>query len=185
MHRRPLLHTLEEYEALCNTTLAAFPDVALERFRAFIASTPRCFERENQEGHLTASALVLSPDRSKVLLTFHAKLKKWLQLGGHADGHTLLHEVALREAQEESGSHALSLVQIVPFDLDIHLIPERKDIPAHLHYDARYIVQCSDEKSIALSEESLDLQWIALEKVKEYTFEPSVLRQINKLRSLL
>ena len=35
--------------------------------------------------HLTAGALVLSADRSHVLLTLHAKAHRWFHLGGHCE----------------------------------------------------------------------------------------------------
>ena len=35
--------------------------------------------------HLTASAIVVDPDRGLVLLGLHAKAKLWLQMGGHID----------------------------------------------------------------------------------------------------
>lgn len=36
-------------------------------------------------GHLTASALVVAPERGQVLLTLHRKLRMWLQMGGHCE----------------------------------------------------------------------------------------------------
>jgi 8-oxo-dGTP pyrophosphatase MutT (NUDIX family) len=181
MHRQPLLQTLDEYERLSREKFSAFAgeNERLHQMRDFVLQTPACFKRENQAGHLTGSAFVLSPDQKKVLLTFHAKLKKWLQLGGHADGHPLLHEVALREAQEEGGVKELQLLSEIPFDLDIHPIPARKDVAEHLHFDVRYLMISSSEE-IAISEESLKLEWIALDKISDFTQEESVLRQVRK-----
>ena len=42
--------------------------------------------RNSYNGHFTGSAWIVSPDRSKILMTHHKKLGKWIQLGGHADG---------------------------------------------------------------------------------------------------
>ncbi|HEY8479801.1 MAG TPA: hypothetical protein VIL71_08225, partial [Spirillospora sp.] len=36
-------------------------------------------------GHITASTAVLDASRTRVLLTLHAKVKSWLQLGGHCE----------------------------------------------------------------------------------------------------
>lgn len=181
MHRTPILEALDSYQRALSC-----PEDTVEEFRAFIQRTPLCFHRENLEGHLTASAFVLSLDRQKVLLTLHAKLNKWLQLGGHADGHPYLHEVALREAQEESGAKEFSFIgPLVPFDLDIHWIEERKGVPGHLHYDARYLLVCHDEESIVCSEESLDLRWVPLKEIKAYTQEVSTIRQAFKAQKLI
>jgi 8-oxo-dGTP pyrophosphatase MutT (NUDIX family) len=191
MHRKSLLESLNDYAELHKRFYSDFSEEMLEPFRVFVQETPECFQREHVKGHVTASAFVLSRDCGSVLLTFHAKLKQWMQLGGHADGHFLVHEVALKEAQEESGAHKFSFMPIfpskehVPFDLDIHLIPATGSVPEHFHYDARFLMQCHDEDKIVLSEESLDLQWISLEKVSEYTKDPSVLRQVNKTKHYL
>jgi len=61
------------------------------------------FLRNSYNGHFTGSAWIVSPDRSRILMTHHKKLGKWIQLGGHADGENDLLKVALREAKEESG----------------------------------------------------------------------------------
>src|SRR5688500_2422734 len=75
----------------------------IQQFNSFIATHPANYQREHLPGHFTGSALVVNKTFDKVLLMHHAKLNKWLQLGGHADGDRRLYEVAFREAQEESG----------------------------------------------------------------------------------
>ena len=40
---------------------------------------------EFDPGHFTASAFVVSPDGTKVLLVEHARLGRWLQPGGHIE----------------------------------------------------------------------------------------------------
>ena len=61
------------------------------------------FSRENSLCHMTASAWISSPDRTKVLMAYHNIYDSWSWLGGHADGDTDLLRVALKEAEEESG----------------------------------------------------------------------------------
>ena len=110
------------------------------------------------EGHLTASALVIDESRGKALLTFHKKLERWLQLGGHCDGDANLPGAALRESWEESGIEGL-VIDPVPVDLDLHLIPARKNEPAHLHLDTRFFVYAPSGAKETLSEESHSLGW--------------------------
>lgn len=193
--RKFLLKTLEEYKKIklfCNQ------DHTIDQFSDFVKAEPRCFERHNPTGHVTGSALVTNSDFTKVLLTYHAKLQKWLQLGGHADGEYLIHDVAQREAKEESGISEFEFLnirhfpsasahyfdEILPFDVDIHFIPENKNEPAHHHYDVRYLFKTNSEQ-IQISEESLDLKWIGIDEIPLYTTDPSTLRQIGKLKSLL
>jgi 8-oxo-dGTP pyrophosphatase MutT (NUDIX family) len=110
------------------------------------------------EGHLTASALVIDESRGKALLTFHKKLNRWLQLGGHCDGDANLPGAALRESWEESGIDEL-VIDPQPVDVDIHLIPARKNEPAHLHLDTRFFVYAPRDARETQSAESLALRW--------------------------
>ena len=84
-----------------------------------------------------------------------------MQLGGHADGDQDLARVALREAEEESGLSGLRLEPGI-FDLDRHRIPEHKDVPAHWHYDVRYVVRAGDSEAFVVSEESHALAWCSI-----------------------
>ena len=65
------------------------------------------YTRENSFAHFTASAWVVSPDRSQVLMAYHNLYDSWAWLGGHADGERNLLSVALREVREESGLEAV------------------------------------------------------------------------------
>lgn len=117
------------------------------------------FLRAHQPGHFTGSAWVVSGDGTRVLLTHHAKLNRWLQPGGHADGDADLARVALREAQEETGVAGLQLEDGTIFDLDRHAIPARKSEPEHWHYDVRYVVRAGVDERFVVSAESHALAW--------------------------
>lgn len=171
----------------------------IENFKKFIKSNANCFARSNQYGHITGSAFVVDKNFTKVLFTYHAKLHLWLQLGGHPDGEHIIQNVAFKEACEESGIDNFDFIdilkfptfassqnqnEIIPFDLDVHLIPERKNEPAHYHYDVRFVLVAKHE-NFKISSESLDLKWIDLNDITNYTTEISTLRQVNKLKYLL
>jgi len=138
-----------------------------------------CFQRTHLPGHITGSAWIVNGDRTKTLLVHHVKLNKWVQPGGHADGEENILNVALREAEEETGLKNLNLSSAI-FDIDIHPIPTRKDFPEHLHYDIRFWMEGAETEKIVVSEESHDVRWVLLEELERFTRERSVLRMRDK-----
>jgi 8-oxo-dGTP pyrophosphatase MutT (NUDIX family) len=137
--------------------------------------------RERLEGHFTGSAWIVNKRRTHTLLTLHRKLNKWLQLGGHADGHENLLEVAMAEAQEESGLTSLRIVDSRIFDIDRHTIPQRGDVPEHFHYDVRFLFEAEMNEPLQISEESKDLAWIQFDTVEDMVGpNPSILRMLEK-----
>lgn len=155
----------------------------------FASSKDDCFERSCLTGHFTGSCWILNADKSKVLLTHHKKLNRWLQLGGHVDGNPLVYQGALREAEEESGISGIKLLSDDIFDIDIHPIPNnlKKGEPEHLHYDIRYLLQAPNE-DFTISNESNDLTWLTLDeieaKIKSGEVYGSLIRMTEKWRNL-
>ena len=144
---------------------------------------PGAFQRTHLPGHITGSAWIVNAARTKTLLVLHAKLGRWLQPGGHADGEEAVLNVALREAEEETGVKNPFVPEIAIFDLDIHPIPARTDFPAHLHYDIRYLVVADENAPLVISDESTDLRWFELEDLNKLTGgNRSVLRLAEKTK---
>lgn len=148
-----------------------------DRFLSFCRAHPDCLDRTCVHGHLTASALVIDAARTATLLTFHAKIRHWLQLGGHCDGEGDLRAVALREACEESGLSGLRcLPQII--DLDVHPIEEKGG--RHLHYDVRFVVEAPQCEVPRRSAESIDLRWFELGQLAELALDSGLRRLISR-----
>jgi 8-oxo-dGTP pyrophosphatase MutT (NUDIX family) len=200
MHRDLLLRSLAEYRQMWGSGTLTYetwqPDEEhdhVTRLEAFVRRQNQCFERSCLEGHITGSALVTNPSGDRVLLTLHAKLGKWLQLGGHTDGDHDVARSALREAQEESGRDEVKLLAYeqglgvsppLPFDCDIHSIPARHNEPEHFHYDIRYLCVLDDSLPLVPSSESKALRWLSLDEAVSLTTERSMLRQFAKLAML-
>ena len=115
-----------------------------------------------------------------MLLTHHKKLERWLQLGGHADGDSDLAQVALREAEEESGLTDL-IVEPGIFDLERHAIPARGKEPEHYHHDVRFVVHATGSEEYIVSDESHALAWRNIsELVDDIEAEESIRRMARK-----
>lgn len=148
-----------------------------DRFVAFLDAHPRAAHlRSCASGHLTASALVVDAGRARGLLVHHRKLGRWLQPGGHADGDADLARVALREAREESGVAGLALWRAEPVDLDVHAIPARPGEPAHLHYDARFVVLAPRDAVLTGNHESHEVRWATPGELDELGADASTKR---------
>lgn len=168
-------HALDAY-------VIRWPDesAAVSLFAELLGDVENPFRRERLAGHFTASCWLVDGAGERVLLTHHKKLGLWLQLGGHADGERDLRVAALKEAEEESGLHGLRIEDGL-FDLDRHWIPEHKGVPAHWHYDVRYVVHAGDDEAYTVSEESHDLAWrLVTELAVEAGTDPSVQRMARK-----
>jgi 8-oxo-dGTP pyrophosphatase MutT (NUDIX family) len=176
MNRESLVRFFSDYQT-------SYTDEALfiPRFLELLKQT-NCFDRTHLPGHITGSAWIVDPSNTQALLVHHAKLNKWVQPGGHADGDENILQVALREAEEETGLKKLRVVNDTPFDVDIHLIPKRADFPEHFHFDIRYFLEASMRDQIIVSNESHDVKWIALDTLEDYNQERSVIRM--KIKSL-
>lgn len=137
--------------------------------------------RQVAPGHFTASAFVISPERQRVLLIHHAKLRRWLQPGGHVELEDVdLRAAAEREAREETGVAGLDALLPGIFDVDIHAIPGSSKESGHLHFDVRYAFLAHTDRLI-VSSEVQEARWVALDQVHTLTSEVSVLRCVERL----
>ncbi|BCT91072.1 NUDIX hydrolase [Lysobacter helvus] len=172
----------DAHDALLSDYRSRWPAEAatVDRFSALLSDAEDPFRRERLAGHFTASAWLVDATGTRVLLTHHRKLDRWLQLGGHADGVRDFARVALTEAEEESGLADLSVEPDI-FDLDAHDIPEHKGVPAHVHYDVRFVVRAGGSEAFVVSDESHALAWREIDAlVDDADADPSLRRMASK-----
>lgn len=153
----------------------------------FVKNNPNCFSRENLDGHITSSGFLFNYDLSKVLLTHHKKLDRWLQLGGHNDGNKNCLKVALKEAREESGIKKIKPLSKHITDVDVFDIPfyAPNNVKEHLHYDIRYFLITKNENFV-VSDESNELKWFTLNEFEKLAVNrPSLQRFLQKWKLLL
>lgn len=158
----------------------AHESLAKDRIAAFVLETPAFADYRTPVAHITASAWVTDPDRKKALLLHHKKLDMWVQPGGHVDASDPdLQAASLRELLEETGLSDAQLVSSDIFDIDIHAIPARGDLPAHEHLDIRFWFVSSISGAI-VSDESHELAWMNPDDIAQVTDETSIWRMVNK-----
>ena len=172
--------------ALARRTIEALDahDVEVRAHRSrmleFIDAHPDALHRSCAVGHLTGSALVVDPTERRTLLLLHAKVQRWLQPGGHADGDANLAGVALREATEETGIDGLA-VHPVPIDLDVHrFVSRRTDEPDHDHLDVRFLVVTPPGAEAEINHESHGARWVTPEELDELDVDAGVRRMATR-----
>jgi len=154
---------LAEYKAVGETEAA---DV--ERIRGLLASQPDPWTRSTPLD-LTASALVVHPASRRVLLRWHQRQGRWLQVGGHGDpGESEPLAIALREAAEETG-----LPDLAPWPDDtirhvvICAVAAGKGEPAHEHADVRFLMATDLPDAIRPESSDAPLRWLEIEEARE------------------
>ena len=167
---------IEKYETADPNEL-----VFKEKMLEFISACDDCFLRSCAVGHFTSSAFLLNKDKSHVCLMHHAKLNKWMQLGGHCDGDWDILNVAIKEAREESGIKNIKPIKYDIFDIDIHLIPPSSKDHAHYHFDVRFLLHACDDDTLIRNHESNELKWV---KKASQDIPLNVVRMFKKLEEL-
>jgi hypothetical protein len=86
---------------------------------------------------------------------------------------------------EETGVGDLELLVPGPFDLDIHAIPEKKGVPAHVHYDVRFLFAADASLTLRRAEREVnEAVWVLLAALSQLRLDASVLRPAGRIASL-
>ena len=139
--------------------------------------------RESLLAHLTASAWVVNPERTKVLMAYHKLYDSWAWLGGHADGNFCLASVAEKEALEESGIQRLKPVSENPISLEILTVDghekQGKYVPCHLHLNVTYLFEAEEDQNLSCKpDENTGVAWIPMDSLAEKCSEPWFVERI-------
>jgi 8-oxo-dGTP pyrophosphatase MutT (NUDIX family) len=147
----------------------------------------RLDQRTTFPGHLTTSAVILSPDQRQTLLIDHVTIGRWLQPGGHYEPAEFFHLSAMREAVEETGITGLTLHpwhggSDLPFVIDSHDVPGKpaRNEPPHIHHDLQYLFLADPAAPlVAQLEEVHAAQWQDVSRLGE--FAPKVLQRLKSV----
>lgn len=194
LYRYQLGGPLAEIRAMLDARQPADSEEArdIQRMKALIAEHPNILNMNCEIGHVTASAAIIELAQGRALLHFHKRLKRWLQVGGHAEYETDFAQVALREAREETGlpdlAHYPQAGNPAPIDFDIHAIPQSGDIPRHLHLDFRYLLVTERPQALAPPiGESTRFRWLSCHEAQslEGDIDSSLRRLLRKAAALV
>ena len=158
-------------------------------------SEPDVFERKNERAHFTASAWVVNPERTKVLMIYHNIYDSWAWMGGHADGEENLFAVAEREAKEESGITDIKAISEEIASVEILTVSGHekhgKYVPSHLHLNATYFFEAPEEQELYVKpDEHSGVMWMDMDDIKNKSSEkwfveriyPKLIEKTKKLR---
>ena len=135
------------------------------------------YTRNNQTAHLTASAWVVSPERTQVLMAFHKIYNSWAWLGGHADGEHDMTAVARREVMEESGLEDVKLLTPGIVSLEILTVDGHEKrgayVPSHLHLNVTYLFEADPNAPLHVKpDENSGVAWIRMDEIGQKSNEP-------------
>ena len=152
---------------------------------AFLDKNPDAFYRTNLLAHMTASAWVVNPQRSKALMVYHRLYDSWSWTGGHADGEEDLLAVALREVREETGVQRLRPVTEEIYSLEVLTVDGHEKrgqyVPSHLHLNLTYLLEAEEEQPLRVCEaENSGVAWFSLADALSASTEPWFVERIYK-----
>lgn len=144
--------------------------------------------RSEEMMHMTASAMIVSPDRRRTLMAYHRIYDSWAWTGGHADGESDFEAIARREAEEETG--VTGLVRLGGGIASMEILPvwahvkRGKHVGSHLHLNVSYLFEADDTLPLRVAEqENSAVGWLEIARLETYVTEPSMLPIYRRLLS--
>jgi 8-oxo-dGTP pyrophosphatase MutT (NUDIX family) len=117
---------------------------------------PALLTRQAAPSHVTASAIVLSPDARHTCLVLHGRIGRWVQPGGHLEPEDMtLASAAAREVEEETGLTGEVVADAIL--LSRHPAPCRPGV-VDWHLDVQHVL-IAEQTVPTVSPESRAVAW--------------------------
>ena len=151
----------------------------------FLAENKDAFSRGNLLAHMTASAWIVNPERTKVVMVYHRLFDSWSWTGGHADGEENLLSVAMREVREETGLQHVRAVSPGIFSLEVLTVDGHEKrgeyVPSHLHLNVTYLLEADEDEPLRpCEEENKGVRWFTLDEALAASTEPWFVERVYK-----
>ena len=163
-----------------------------QQMLSFMDSCGGWLTRDNAMAHVTVSAWVVNPERTRVLMAYHNIYDSWAWTGGHADGESDLVAVAIKEVREETGVEARPVsdkpISIESLNVVSH-IKRGKFVSSHIHMNVTYLLEADPAAQARMKpDENSGVMWIPFEevesKVSEEAMKPIYRKLMERARSM-
>lgn len=150
-----------------------------------LRTQPDILERSNQAAHFSASSWLLNKEHTKVLLIYHNIYHSWAWTGGHADGEADLLQVAVREAQEETGVCDIRALSDEIFSLEVLTVDGHEKrgsyVSSHLHLNVTYLLEADEAEVLRIKpDENSGVKWFTFDEALEACSESWMIERIYK-----
>ena len=158
-----------------------------QQMLTFMETSHGWLTRENAVAHVTASAWIVDPARTRALMVYHNIYRSWSWTGGHADGDGDLLAVALREAEEETGVKCRPVTER-PISIETVCVTPHikrgKNVSAHIHMNVTFLLEADTDAEIRVKpDENSGVKWIPFENVNDSVTEAEMRPIYAKLMS--
>jgi len=130
--------------------------------------------RDNEIAHITSSGFILNKSLDRALFIHHNIRNCWAWTGGHADGDSILLDVASREATEETGVSVTPISKKIA-SIDVLTVTGHfkagKYVNSHLHLSIAYLFMANDADLITIKpDENSGVEWFPVDKIVKGVF---------------
>lgn len=143
---------------------------------------PDVMTRQNPLAHFTASAWIVNPTRTRVLMVYHNIYHSWSWLGGHADGES--RPARCGPARGAGGKRHPSARPVSEdiFSLEALTVDGHEKrgayVSSHLHLNVTYLLEADEGEALTVKpDENSRVRWFTLEESETAPSEDMVLRQ--------